>query len=407
MTISSLDCRIEVKVRRGHMEKQTMGAFICALRKSKGITQKELAGLLNVSDKAVSRWECDQTVPDISLLPLIADIFEVTTDELIRGARIKREYPTDNQEKNIQKRLEILLENKLSSYKTRSIVSVVLVVVGIIIGFVCKIMNGFHEIGIGISFVLFAIALACQIIFFLNFKNSINTSELNTDTILLYKLRNFDFSFGIFTLLLCVQSLIFSVHWNWFWWYGPVLAIAILLLSVFVKSIVIRKTTLPISDARRQREKLNFKTLGIFICVVGVLASSMVLVNAYCYEWFEKPEVFYVTDSTGEIENYVRDNLSQFMDIDDVEIKVTIDGSDISISDDIDNEELINKYVINQVEKDGKEVTCVKLWTTATRIDARGKLDNINIAYIILYIICIIIALGIYISKLTKIKSHR
>ena len=39
------------------MEKQTMGAFISSLRKSKGITQKELAEMLNVSDKAVSRWE--------------------------------------------------------------------------------------------------------------------------------------------------------------------------------------------------------------------------------------------------------------------------------------------------------------------------------------------------------------
>ncbi len=73
------------------MEKNTMGAFIAALRKSKGITQQELADMLNVSNKAVSRWERDETAPDVTLIPAIADIFGVTCDELLRGSRIRSE----------------------------------------------------------------------------------------------------------------------------------------------------------------------------------------------------------------------------------------------------------------------------------------------------------------------------
>ena len=69
------------------MEKKTLGSFLSVLRKAKGMTQKELAELLNVSDKAVSRWERDESMPDILLIPVLADIFEVSCDELLKGER--------------------------------------------------------------------------------------------------------------------------------------------------------------------------------------------------------------------------------------------------------------------------------------------------------------------------------
>ena len=59
------------------MEKKTIGSFIAALRKANGMTQKELAEKLNVSDKSVSRWERDDGAPDLSVIPVIAEIFGV------------------------------------------------------------------------------------------------------------------------------------------------------------------------------------------------------------------------------------------------------------------------------------------------------------------------------------------
>lgn len=63
--------------------KEQFGQFIKKMRKRKMMTQKELAKLLNISDKAVSKWEVGDSYPDITLLTKIASIFEITVDDLL------------------------------------------------------------------------------------------------------------------------------------------------------------------------------------------------------------------------------------------------------------------------------------------------------------------------------------
>ena len=63
----------------------TLGKRIAALRREKGLKQDDLAQMLEVSPQAVSKWENDQTCPDISLLPKLAKILGVTVDELLSG----------------------------------------------------------------------------------------------------------------------------------------------------------------------------------------------------------------------------------------------------------------------------------------------------------------------------------
>ena len=64
---------------------QTLGKRIGALRREKGLKQDELAEKLGISPQAVSKWETDQTCPDISLLPRLAKILGVSVDELLSG----------------------------------------------------------------------------------------------------------------------------------------------------------------------------------------------------------------------------------------------------------------------------------------------------------------------------------
>ena len=61
---------------------ESMGAIIARKRKELGMTQEQLAGALGISYQAVSKWENELSSPDISTLPLLADLFGITIDEL-------------------------------------------------------------------------------------------------------------------------------------------------------------------------------------------------------------------------------------------------------------------------------------------------------------------------------------
>ena len=61
----------------------SIGTTIKKLRRDRNITQEQLAEMLGVSTNAVSQWECDKTAPDISHLPILANIFEVSADVLL------------------------------------------------------------------------------------------------------------------------------------------------------------------------------------------------------------------------------------------------------------------------------------------------------------------------------------
>ena len=64
---------------------ETLGTRIARLRREKNMTQDEVAEKMNLSPQAVSKWENDQSCPDILLLPQLADLFGVTTDTLLKG----------------------------------------------------------------------------------------------------------------------------------------------------------------------------------------------------------------------------------------------------------------------------------------------------------------------------------
>lgn len=85
------------------MDNEKFGIFIAHLRKEKQLTQKNLADLLGVTNKAISKWERGYGFPEISILPALAEALDVSVDELLRGE--KNEHGFDAVHQSEQNRI--------------------------------------------------------------------------------------------------------------------------------------------------------------------------------------------------------------------------------------------------------------------------------------------------------------
>lgn len=95
--------------------KHSIGETIAELRKSKGLTQLELAEKLNISDKAVSKWEKDKSNPSLEDIVTLSKLFDVTTDYIITGQETKKEVITISKLELCAKNDDVKLFNELNS----------------------------------------------------------------------------------------------------------------------------------------------------------------------------------------------------------------------------------------------------------------------------------------------------
>ena len=89
------------------MEQQQIGKFIQALRKEKELTQKDLAQMLGVTDRAISKWENGRGMPDVSLMKPLCDILGITINELLSGERIDQKDYQEKSEFNFLNTMDI------------------------------------------------------------------------------------------------------------------------------------------------------------------------------------------------------------------------------------------------------------------------------------------------------------
>ena len=122
------------------MKKQTLGMMISTLRKEKGMTQLELAEKMGVTDKAVSKWERDLSFPDINSIPKLAEIFEISVDELTQVKTETKENITKN--------------------KVDQIVDVALKGIGMAMGIAVAVLSILGELETESAFIMLGIGLA-------------------------------------------------------------------------------------------------------------------------------------------------------------------------------------------------------------------------------------------------------
>ena len=142
----------------------TIGKRIALLRKEKGLTQEELASHMGVSPQAVSKWENDQTCPDISALPKLAQLFGVTVDELLSG---KEELPAVRvlppaERKDPKDMLLRITVDSADGDRVRVNLPIALVEIGLEIGMEMPQINGNEALkGVDLKKVLEMVRLGC------------------------------------------------------------------------------------------------------------------------------------------------------------------------------------------------------------------------------------------------------
>ncbi|MBQ7115448.1 MAG: helix-turn-helix transcriptional regulator [Clostridia bacterium] len=107
-----------------------VGKFISELRKENGLTQKELAEKLSVTDKAVSKWETGKCYPDIEIIEKISLIFNVSINEILSGEKILHEKVREEADKTI---VQVMKKSKKEKHKG-NIIALILSIITLLSG---------------------------------------------------------------------------------------------------------------------------------------------------------------------------------------------------------------------------------------------------------------------------------
>lgn len=140
------------------MDQIAVGKFIQTKRKEKGMTQRELAEKLDVSDKAVSKWETGNGLPDVGLMLPLCDILGVSVNELLAGRCLNSDQYYGKAEENI---VELIREKQEA--KKKIILTCIIVMIDLLASVTLVIVAGMPGLQTWLRVLLVAIALVIVI----------------------------------------------------------------------------------------------------------------------------------------------------------------------------------------------------------------------------------------------------
>ncbi len=128
------------------MANKTLGEMISSLRKEKNMTQSDLAEKMNVTDKAVSKWERNLSCPDISSIPKLSEILDVSVEKLLNT------------------------QTKYNSSKMEDIINVALIGISLAMGICIIVTSILKQIDMNNAIIMLGIGICCLSIYLLKNK---------------------------------------------------------------------------------------------------------------------------------------------------------------------------------------------------------------------------------------------
>lgn len=186
-----------------------MADFLKSLRKSKGLTQVELADMLNVSNKTVSKWENALGIPEMSTLLLLSEIYEVSVDDILRGSR---KMPKNEDKTN--DRFRYLLHKSKHQYINHLILFIGFFILGILAFSVTDTLTESSGVALTVTmaFVLISIGLQTMNVFRIRYQ-LIELQDSNDRDSISKMVLNSSFLNLFAVMWLSYFALIRNLHW--------------------------------------------------------------------------------------------------------------------------------------------------------------------------------------------------
>ena len=140
------------------MDQIKTGRFIAEQRKALGMTQRQLAERLSVSDKTVSKWECGNGLPEVSLMLPLCELLSINVNELLSGERLDAASYKQHAEENMMKLIDERKENK-----RKLILELVVVLITLLAAIPLVMLSGLLEIETWLRVVLICIAVVVMV----------------------------------------------------------------------------------------------------------------------------------------------------------------------------------------------------------------------------------------------------
>lgn len=136
------------------MDQVKIGKFVQSVRKERGLTQRELAEKLDISDKTVSKWERGAGLPEVGLMLPLCGLLSISVNELLSGERLDEKNYIEKAEENIMD----LLKEKAEA-KKKIIICAVICFITLLAGVTLVLVSGYLEMETWLRVLLIVIAL--------------------------------------------------------------------------------------------------------------------------------------------------------------------------------------------------------------------------------------------------------
>lgn len=285
--------------------KQSIGEFLATLRRANGYTQQEVADKLGISNRTLSAWERGAAMPDILLLPALADLYGVTVDEILGGERnggIEKPSVTQKSQNKIYKR-------KLAKFTSTAYVLAGLMCLGLLLFYIGMHIDITTLAWVGwqwwlllfyIGMIMFIVSAVVLFAIWRGNENSFEEGEDSHQFIvgLRFCVSNCSYASSVVSLLCAVVGL------ATLYYYGFLLFIIFIVITVslFIFAMIVRRSAIKKygSDKQKDKAKKNnkfFKKCVAFAMIpIGI---SLVGIVVFCL-WMPIKHIELYSDSDAQ-----------------------------------------------------------------------------------------------------------